>query len=112
MIAVCFDITLPNGDSWTDVWEFDRWGNMKMTTAQAREHRELAAADGGRLMAKSMLELYFKYLANPEAGIAPRIEWKDPVHPNEVVFFLTMQEHARLLYPDYEPVDTDQPRGN
>lgn len=112
MIAVCFDVSLPSGDTWTDVWEFDRWGNMKTITGIAQVRQELSATEGGRNMAKSMLEIYFKYLANPSAGISPRIEWTDPVHPNEVVFFLTMQEHARLLYPDYEPVDTDQPRGN
>jgi len=109
-MKICFDVTLPTGDAWTDVWEFDRWGNMKTTTTIQQTKNEVHAGKGGREMAKAMLECYFKYIANPKAGIVPRIEWTEPTHPNEVVFFLTMQEHARLLYPDYEPVETDQPR--
>lgn len=92
---------------WTDIYDVDRWGNVKSVTSPLKVRSE---ARWNITTVNTMLDNYFANIAEPSEAVKPRIEWPDPVDPVEVAVFMSAQLRAELLYPEYKPVPAHQPR--
>mgnify|MGYP000949209544 FL=1 len=99
---------LNNGSlQWTDIYDIDRWGNVKSIAGPLRLRSEYRAPIEA---ITEMLDNYFRNVAEPNDAVKPRIEWDTPTDPIEVSVFLSHQVRAQLLWPHFKPVPEHQPR--